>query len=424
MNFDGLPKLRRNVTCGPLGPSRRAVLAAGLPLGLPLGMALGLAGQARAAGWDDVLREGRGQEVSFHAWDGDERTNAFIAWAGRRVRELHGVELRHVRLRDVSETVARLAADRAAGKLKGGAVDLVWVDGSNLAAMRDAGLLDGPVLDLLPTARLVDRAGKPSTVMDRMVPVDGYAVPWRLAQIVFIYDSRSNADPPPSMAGLLDSARRRPGRLTHLHVRDALGTAFLEQALYELVGQPDRLRHPIAPAEFAKASAPLWDWYDRLRPALWQGGRQFPASLASQRSLMKAGQIDLMISFNPSEAVISIAAGALPASARAYVLEGGTIGKCSFLAVPFNAGHRAGALLVADFLLSPEAQARASDPRFVGVPSVLAMDRLSAADYVFFDAVPRNPDLLSDAERGNPLPEPHVSWVNQMIAGWEARYAG
>ena len=100
----------------------------------------------------------------------------------------------------------------------------------------------------------------------------------------------------------------------------------------------------------------------------------------------------------------------------------GGIGHCSFVAVAFNAAHRAGALLVADFLLSPEAPARASDPRFIGVPTVLAMDRLSPEDYVFFDAVPRNRDLLSDAERGLPLPEPHVSWVNQMVAGWEKRY--
>ena len=153
------------------------------------------------------------------------------------------------------------------------------------------------------------------------------------------------------------------------------------------------------------------------------GGTAFPTSQSQLRGLMKDGKIDLTMSLDPAEAVMAIAAGTLPPTARAYVLEGGTIGHCRFLAVPFNAAHREGALLLANFLLSAEAQARASDPRFLGAPTVLAMDRLSADDYVFFDAVPRAPNLLSDAERGVPLREPHTSWVNLLVEAWDKRYA-
>ncbi len=398
-------------------------------------LVLGCVGEARAAvgaqpngdddvaGWADILREGSGQTVAFHAWGGDERINAFIAWAGAQARVLYGVQLRHVKLRDAAEPVALVAAERAAGNTRNGSADLVCVEGRNLSAMRQSGLLDGPVLNLLPGARRVARRDKPSTVMDRMVPLDGYAVPWRLAQLVFIHETRDGDEPPGSIPAMLEWALRHPGRLSHAGVRDANGLAFLEQALHELVSDKDLLRHPVAPPDFARASAPLWDWYDRLRPALWQGGKVFPSSQVQQRSLMKAGEIGLMASLDPSDAVVSIAAGTLPRSARAYVLDGGTVGHCSFVAVPFNAAHRAGALLVANFLLSPQAQARLTDPRYVGVPTVLAMDRLSPADYAYFDAVPRVPDLLSDAERGLPLLEPHVSWVDQIIEGWEKRCA-
>ncbi len=417
MNLSDPPALKR---VAPAGISRRAMLAGGLAVGL--GGSGRAFGRTRPAGWDEILRDGRSQPVFFYARGDDERTNAFITWAGGRVRALYGIELRQVELRDTAEAVASVDADKTAGKTAGGAIDLVWIGGADLAAMRERGLLDGPVLDLLPAARLIARVDKPVTMMDRGVRLDGYAVPWRLAQIVFIHDTASNPDPPRTTSALLDWAQRHPGRLTHLNLRDPLGVAFLEQALCELVREPALLSHPVSAAGFAQAGAPLWQWYDRLRPTLWQGGTLFPASMALQRALMKQGKIDLMISFNPSEAVTGIAAGTLPATARAYVPERGSIGHCSFVAVPFNATQRAGALLVADFLLSPEAQARDSDPRFVGVPSVLAMDALSPEDYRFFDAVPRLPDLLSDAERGLPLPESHVSWVNQMIAGWEQRY--
>ena len=74
---------------------RRAMLAGGL--------AMGLAGKARAAGWDDILLDGRGQTVAFHASGGDERTNAFITWAGKRVRALYGIDLRQMKLPDTAQ---------------------------------------------------------------------------------------------------------------------------------------------------------------------------------------------------------------------------------------------------------------------------------------------------------------------------------
>ena len=391
-------------------------------------MALCFAGVAEAVGetleaqWANILRSGRGQHVVFDARGGDERTNAFIVWAGGRVRDLYGVEVLHVKLRDTAEAVTRLAAEKAAGKTRDGSADLVWVAGQNLLAMRDKGLLDGPVLDLLPGSRLVALEKNPSTTMVRMVPLDGYAVPWRVAQLVFIHDMRGGEEAPGNIPAVLDWALRNPGRLTHPGLRDACGVAFLEQALRELVSDAEMLHHPMTPDAFAAAAVPLWNWYDRLRPVLWQGGKVFPTSQSQLRGLMKEGKIDLAMSLDPSEAVTAIAAGTLPPTARAYVLEGGTIGHCSFLAVPFNAAHREGALLLANFLLSPEAQARASDPRFLGVPTVLAMDRLSADDYVFFDAVPRAPNLLSDAERGVPLREPHTSWVHLIVEAWDRRY--
>lgn len=36
--------------------------------------------------WPDILARAKGQTVYWNAWGGDERTNAFIAWAGDEVR--------------------------------------------------------------------------------------------------------------------------------------------------------------------------------------------------------------------------------------------------------------------------------------------------------------------------------------------------
>jgi len=168
-----------------------------------------------ATPWPDVVAAARGQTVFWNAWGGDDRTNGFIAWANDRVSERYGVRIQHVRLRDTAEAVARVVAEKSAGREQGGSVDLVWINGPNFLAMKEAGLLFGPFVHRLPNARFIDTEGKPATVTDFTVPVEGLAAPWRMAQIVFVYNSATVRDPPRSIPAMLAWARANPGRLTH-----------------------------------------------------------------------------------------------------------------------------------------------------------------------------------------------------------------
>jgi len=371
--------------------------------------------------WNETLAVARGKPVFFNAWGGDERTNAFIAWAADRVRAEYGVDLRHVRLRDTAEAVQRVIAEKAAGRDSGGSVDLIWINGPNFLAMKEQRLHYGPFVERLPNFRFVDIEGKPSNVVDFTVPVDGYAAPWRLAQIVYVYDSARLPRPPKSMAAMLEWAKANPGRLTHPTARNFLGSTFLKQALYELT--PDRALLTAAPtdANYEAAVAPLWAWYDALRPNLWRRGTQFPESGPAQRTLLNDGEIDLMISFNPAEAAVSIANNLLPATSRATGLDGGTIANTSFVSIPYNAANPAAAMVVADLLLSGEAQARMNDPRHLGNPTVLDVERLPPEQRKFFADTPPVPGMPSAAELGRALPEPHPGWMTRLAADWEKR---
>jgi putative thiamine transport system substrate-binding protein len=378
--------------------------------------------QAQAA-WADTLAAANGKSVFFNAWGGDERTNAIVAWVATRLREDAGVELRHVRLRDTSEAVQRVIAEKAAGRTAGGSVDLVWINGPNFLAMKDRGLHFGPFAQALPNFQYVDTRGKPSTVVDFTVPVEGYAAPWRMAQIVYVYDQARLRNPPRSIAAMLAWAQANPGRTTHPGVRNFLGSTFLKQALFELAPDAGVLQRA-ADTAYETSVAPLWRWYDSLRQVLWRQGRQYPDSGPQMRQLLNDGEIDLMVSFNPAEAAVSIANDLLPATARVYTLDGGTIGNTSFVSIPFNAANKEAAMVAANFLLGAEAQARMNDPRHLGNPSVLDIARLPLDQKRFFAALPPVPGMPSAAELGQVLPEPHPSWMTRIAADWEKRYTG
>jgi putative thiamine transport system substrate-binding protein len=377
--------------------------------------------RAAAEPWRDVLTQARGQTVYWDAWAGDEKTNDFIGWVGRQVAACCGVTLREVPLQDTSEAVAQVIAEKTAGRDADGTVDLVWINGDNFLALKERGLLYGPFTQELPNDPLVDRTDT-SSVIDFTVPVDGFESPWRRAQLVFIYDSARVKHVPHDIEGFLDWVKRHPGRFTHPQVSNFLGMAFLTQALYDLTPNPAVLQHPATDANFTQTTAPLWAWYDRLRPFLWRRGREFPASGPAERQLLDDGEIDTMISFNPDEAAVDIESGLLPGTVRTFVLDKGTLGNTSFVAIPYNSPHKAGAMVVANFLLSPTAQARAEDIRYLGNPAVLDLSRLSPQERTLFEGLPKSPAVLTRAELGRALPEPNPSWMQRIARAWAQRY--
>ena len=385
-----------------------------------LGLAALWAGRAWAGDWALVLAQAKGQEVFFHAWGGDPKINAFIAWVGEEAAARYGVTLTHVKLAATSDAVARVQAEQAAGKGSGGAVDLIWINGENFAAMKRAGMLYGPFAQSLPNWALVDTLGKPATVTDFTEPTQGLESPWAMAQLVFEHDSAKLADPPKSILALADWAKANPGRFTYPQPPDYLGLTFLKQVLYALLPDPLILQRPAADADPALEA--LWQFLDALHPNLWRQAKAFPPNEAALGQLLADDEVGITFAFNPGRASAEIAAGTLPDTVRTCVLDGGTIGNASFVAIPFNANAAAGAQVVANLLLEPAVQARAQDASVLGFQTVLNMAALSPADRALFQDAPRGPATLSPAELGPTLLEPHASWMTQISDQWARRY--
>ena len=332
--------------------------------------------------WDSILEEAEGQTVYWHAWGGSTATNDFITWLGDKVEDEYGVTLEHVKLTDTADAVTRVLSEKQAGKDDEGAVDLIWINGANFASMKEAGLLFGPWSEGIPNADLV--ADDEIVASDFGTAVDGLESPWAKAQFVFMYDS-ADAEPLQSMDALHDWAAENPGRFTFPQPPDFLGTTFLKQALVSLVESPSVLQEPVDQHDFEAVTAPLWAYLDSLQPNLWREGQTYPASGPAQFQLVSDEEIDIAPTLSPSEASTAIANFQLPDSVRTFVPEGGTIGNASFVAIPFNSGSKAGAMVVANAILSPEVQLRQQDPDVLGYGTVLDMDKLSADQAKAFD---------------------------------------
>ncbi len=405
-------------------PLRAARSLVALALVLAASLAPVQAQEAPAAEtWADIEAEARGQTVYWNAWGGDAGINRYIDWVAERMEERFDMAVVHVKLDDAAAAVSRVIAEKSAGNVDDGAIDLVWINGENFAAMKRHALLFGPFASRLPNFALTAPDENPEVTTDFTLPTEGYESPWGKAQLTFYYDAERIDTPPGSMAELLDWTRAHPGRFTYPLVPNFLGSTFLKQALIELIEEPSVLAEPADQHDVAAVTAPLWDFLDALHPHLWREGRDFPAGGPELKRLMGDGELSLAFTFNPAEPAAAVAAHRLPPSTRSYVLDGGTLGNVHFVAIPFNAAHKAGAMVLANFLLSPEAQARKQDIDVWGDPTVLDMTRLTPEQRARFDVDDASPARLPPEALDKLLPEPHPSWMEALEAGWRERYA-
>jgi putative spermidine/putrescine transport system substrate-binding protein len=239
-------------------------------------------------------------------------------------------------------------------------------------------------------------------------------------QFALIHDTVRTPDPPRTFAELQRWIEAHPGRFTH--DQGFTGVTFLKMLLYAEGGGQARFAGGFDEARYGAASARVWAWLDRARPGFWRAGRTYPADVAAMHRLFANGEIDFTMSNNDNEVVTKVRQGVLPPTARAFVLRDGTIANAHYLGIPANAPAPAGAMVVADFLLSPEAQYEKRRPEVWADGTVLAVERLPVEWAARFrtleqDArqVPR--DTLARYAR----PEVDPAYHERLAADWRTR---
>jgi putative spermidine/putrescine transport system substrate-binding protein len=345
-----------------------------------------------------TLRDARGEEVRWWMFGGDERVNAYVDERVVPAAKRLGVRVRRVPVADTADVVQRVVAQRRAGNRSGGAVDLIWINGENFAAGKRAGLWLEDWLGALPNVRYLEMSD-PTIVRDFQVPVDGQEAPWTRAAFVYAHDSARVPEPPRTFDELLEWAQAHPGRFTYPAPPDFTGSAFVRQVVQ------------------AKGEDAGFAFLRRLKPLMYRGGEVLPKSEAELNELFANGQVDFAMSYDASFVLAAVRRGQLARSARPFLLEGGALTNVSFVTIPADAAHRAGAQVVANLLLDPRLQAAKADPRVLGHPTVLDRDRLPATAREQFARAASSPYLLADL--GNVRAELPAGEVPRLEQRWQ-----
>ena len=388
------------------------------------GLAVSLALPAAAAeiyeqSWDQVLAQAKGGTVRYYGYGGWAHVNKWIdGYVAKEMQKRYGVTLKRTPM-DAAVFVNKLLTEKLAGKDKG-TIDLLWINGENFKKTAEAGCLWGPFAQALPNfQKYVD----PKTVThDFGYPVEYRESPYGRAQFVMEYDTARVQNPPKTFAGLLAWAKANPGRFTYPQLPDFTGSAFIRQALYALTGGHEQYLKGWDQALYEKNAPKLWKYLNELMPYLWQQGRAYPKDSAALDTLFARGEVDYGMSYHPPHAASKILEGTYPATVRTYAMTGASIYNTHFLTIPFNAPNKAAAMVLADFMLSPEAQLNKFGPKNWGDFPVLDLKRLSKEWRGKFAAVELGQATLSPAELSqHAVPEIASQYLEALERDWEAK---
>jgi putative spermidine/putrescine transport system substrate-binding protein len=356
--------------------------------------------------WTEIEQQAKGKTVTMVMHVGSKGVNRYMnEYVIPNLKERYNITLNIVAGQG-KDIVSNIMSEKEAGKEVGEA-DLAWINGETFYQLRQIDGLYGPFTSKLPNWKYVDYEN-PIIKYDFQEEVKGFETPWSLASFTVIYDSARVKQPPVNMQDFENYWKVHSGKFTIPN--DFTGYTLLKSWLIELAGGGNALDGKFDAAKYEKYSSQLWTWINNNKKYFWKNGETFPANNTSVSQMFANGELNFAFSFNIADIHLRIEEGLFPASSKAYILKAGSIQNTNYIGITSNSGNKAAAMVVCNFLISPEAQARKADLTFSGSQSVLAYDKLPKEEQAKFDALAKTKHGLQPKDfvgRGIKEPEPN-----------------
>lgn len=354
---------------------------------------------ANKLSWEQVLERAAAEgKVTWYHWGGSEELNIWIDTVVKPDLAKLGITLETSRLTNTRDAVDLVLADDAAGRGPGqGTVDAIWINGENFFTLSSQELNFGAFAAKLPNSKYFhfDPANPASgpNLSDFGYSTNTEEVPWSGDQFLCFIDTARlpSESAPKDFAELETFLKANPGRFTYIRPPHFNGNTFVQSVLYALNADAagatpfQQNADELGSEEFARLAKPAYDYLKRLEPFLLGGGGSegvrgspiYPEDDAALETLFSNGEIDMGCKFGLYNTATSIESGKFPETTENIIFpKEGMIKNKNFIGIPVNAPNPAAALVLANYLASPESQI--SKLATIGYPLGVDADLLSS----------------------------------------------
>lgn len=358
--------------------------------------------------WKEIEQKAKGSTVNFMMWQGGPVLNDYINnYVKPTLKKEYGINLK-ITGGQGPEIVQLVMGEKEAGITKG-QVDMAWINGETFFQLRKIKGLWGPFLNKLPNIKYVDM-DNPYINTDFQKPIDGMECPWSITQFAMVYDSAKVKNPPKTLEKLATYVKKYPGTFTISN--DFTGMTVLKSFLAELGGGPHSLDGKFDAKKYNRLSSRLWKFINSNKKYFWKKGETFPKEETKMAQLLANGEIYISYGFSEGGVEQKVLSGLYPKTVRSYPWENGSVKNSNYLGILKNAPEKAAALVVINFLISPEAQFKKADPNGCDANTILNKDKLPQKWQEKFESIPhRKYGLEMEDLSDNAIQEPSPQYM-------------
>jgi putative spermidine/putrescine transport system substrate-binding protein len=371
--------------------------------------------------FDEALTSAKGKTVTFYGWGGDPAVNKWIDGVlGKSLKEKYDITLKRVPM-NVDEILNKLSNEKQADS-KSGDIDVVWINGENFLTAKNNQLLYGPITDKIENYSKYINSEDFESNYDFGNKIDGFEVPYGKAQLVFIGDTAKVKTLPTSTEQLLALAKENKGKLTYPAPPDFVGSAFVRNIIYDIVGYEAINNAKNDKEEIYNVIKPALDYLNELEKYLWQEGKTYPKDNAALDKMYTDGQALITMNYTPMYAAQKIASKEFPETSQTFVFDKGNVGNTHYVAVPFNAPNKDAALVLINHIISAEMQITKYDMKNWGDLPVFDVNKLSSEEKTNLSKIDNGKGILTPEELlSKRKPEIQAEKVSIIEKLWEEK---
>ncbi len=379
--------------------------------------------------WDAVVEAARGTTVTFYGYGADETFNQYMeGTVADYMLENYDIVFEWVGMPTTDDVVTMVSDEKQAGvELGDGATDLLWLGSFQFASMKENDLLYENFLEYVPNVANYVADDCPVLTTFSGVDNDGFAVPWDPTQFVLIHDSATTSWVPSSAEEFLEWCQEYEGFITYPTIDNSYGKCFVWMLLVDYLGEDwyADLDENSTYDEVKEAMEPGLEFLRELNPYLWNEGQSYPSSPSQQLQMFANGEIGVTIDWTPYSVGAHVADGTFADTAEAFYFDSGMVESWDgLLCMPYNCSNVAGAIVVANALLTPElGYAMLAE---TGYPPAIDYDKLSDEEKEIADAIDVGVGSISQEEVASATKvDSFPAWMSDMLVEiWNNEVAG
>ena len=347
-------------------------------------------------------------------WGGSKEVNSYFdSFVIPKVKELFNIVLHRVAINDVKTVLQKIELEKNANKL--GSTDIIWINGENFKIAKDKDLLFGSFVSKLPNYNSFIDKNNNSNLFDFSEATKGLEAPFGKSQFVMIYNSQKVKTVPKTYKELFSWIKNNPGRFTYPSLPDFTGSAFIRNLFIDSINGVENFEEKT----YKRDLSSLFTSLNELKPYMFKDGFM-PNSSALLDTLYANKSVDFTFSYNPSHALNKIKSSNFPKSSKTAIFKNGSLANTHFLSIPKTSSNVQGAMVVINFLLSPQAQYEKAKSEIWGDGTVLDMNKLNKDMKNKFLELSSHSSLLDSITlQNNQIPELSAKYIEEIEKLWQ-----